>query len=77
MRCFDEGKDLIVTILLEENIPSIQLSRTLRALLNRNTYLLWPENPREIENFWISLNKALEAKPDTIIRCQCGQTMRV
>ena len=77
MRCFDEGKDLIVAILLEEDIPTLQLSRTLRVLLNRNTYLLWPENPREIENFWTSLNKTLKAKPDTIIRCQCGQTMKV
>ena len=77
MRCFDEGKDLIVAILLEEDIPSLQLSRTLRALLNRNTYLLWPENPREMETFWISLNNALEATPENIMRCRCGQTMKV
>ena len=77
IRCFDEGKDLIVAILLEEDFPSLKMSRTLRALLNRNTYLKWPQNPREIENFWINLNKALGAKPDKIITCQCGQTMRV
>lgn len=59
IHCFEEGKELPLVILLEEELPLLHSSATLRALLRRNTYLKWPEDENERPNFWISLNKKL------------------
>ena len=64
MRCFDEGKELVVAVLMDENVLAMKMSGTLRALLKRDTYLKWSEDPDESTKFWISLKNSLGAAPD-------------
>ena len=50
MRSFDERRELIIPIVLED-LPVHKMSRNMRHLLRRNTYLEWPVNPQQLETF--------------------------
>ncbi|KAM3844536.1 uncharacterized protein M6D78_002492 [Vipera latastei] len=60
-RIFDDRKDVLVLIFLED-IPAEYLSpyHRMRKLLKTKTYLKWPEDKREIPLFWHKLNMAMK-----------------
>ncbi|ETE72216.1 Toll-like receptor 13, partial [Ophiophagus hannah] len=60
-RIFDDHKDVLVLIFLED-IPAEYLSpyHKMRKLLKTKTYLKWPEDEREIPLFWHKLNMAMK-----------------
>ncbi|XP_029313243.1 toll-like receptor 22 [Cottoperca gobio] len=64
-RLFDERKDVMIMVFLEE-IPNAQLSPyyRIRKLLKRNTYLSWPQAGEHPELFWAKLRKALKTRED-------------
>ncbi|XP_078600845.1 toll-like receptor 2 type-2 [Branchiostoma floridae x Branchiostoma japonicum] len=61
-RLFEEGKDVLVLVLLED-IPAhvVQRYNRLRQLMSRKTYLVWPEDKQARPLFWVRLRKALGA----------------
>nr|XP_029516349.1 toll-like receptor 13 [Oncorhynchus nerka] len=62
-RLFDEQKDVLILVFLEE-IPTHQLSpyHRMRKLVKKRTYLSWPRNGEHIVLFWQQLRLALETK---------------
>ncbi|XP_060686780.1 toll-like receptor 2 [Hemiscyllium ocellatum] len=65
-RLFDENDDTAILVLLEmipkETIP--QRFCKLRKLMNTKTYLEWPQDEVEQQNFWLSLKIALKEEPN-------------
>ncbi|TDG97505.1 hypothetical protein EPR50_G00226680 [Perca flavescens] len=64
-RLFDEKKDVLILVFLEE-IPTTQLSPyyRMRKLLKKKTYLSWPRAEEHPELFWEKLRQALNSKED-------------
>uniref|UniRef100_A0A4W5NGI6 Toll-like receptor 22 n=1 Tax=Hucho hucho TaxID=62062 RepID=A0A4W5NGI6_9TELE len=62
-RLFDEQKDVLILVFLEE-IPTPQLSpyHRMRKLVKRRTYLSWPRAGEHTGVFWQQLRLALETK---------------
>uniref|UniRef100_A0A8C7KJW3 Toll-like receptor 13 n=1 Tax=Oncorhynchus kisutch TaxID=8019 RepID=A0A8C7KJW3_ONCKI len=62
-RLFDEQKDVLILVLLEE-IPDHQLSpyHRMRRLVKRRTYLSWPRAGEDTRVFWQKLQVALETR---------------
>uniref|UniRef100_A0A8C9XP49 Toll-like receptor 13 n=1 Tax=Sander lucioperca TaxID=283035 RepID=A0A8C9XP49_SANLU len=60
-RLFDEQKDVLVLLFLEE-IPAHQLSPyyRVRKLVKRRTYLSWPQAGQHTGVFWQNVGRALE-----------------
>ncbi|XP_078123628.1 uncharacterized protein LOC144528721 [Sander vitreus] len=60
-RLFDEQKDVLVLLFLEE-IPAHQLSPyyRMRKLVKRRTYLSWPQAGQHTGVFWQNVGRALE-----------------
>lgn len=65
-RLFDERKDVLILVFLEE-IPSRQLSpyHHMGRLLKRRTYLSWPRAGQHTGLFWEKLRLALETGEDS------------
>ncbi|KAM8823268.1 toll-like receptor 22 [Spinachia spinachia] len=64
-RLFDEQKDVLVLVFLED-IPVAELSPyyRMRKLLKRRTYLSWPRAGQHPNLFWEKLRQALRTKED-------------
>ncbi|KPP60030.1 toll-like receptor 22 precursor-like [Scleropages formosus] len=64
-RLFDEKKDVLVLVFLED-IPPRQLSpyHRMRQLVKKQTYLAWPKPGQDTRVFWCKLKQALEMKDD-------------
>ncbi|GAA6236357.1 toll-like receptor 13, partial [Lates japonicus] len=64
-RLFDEQKDVLILIFLEE-IPNSHLSPyyRMRKLLKKRTYLSWPRAGEHTELFWEKLRQALKTEED-------------
>ncbi|KAK2859707.1 hypothetical protein Q5P01_004327 [Channa striata] len=64
-RLFDERKDVLILVFLEE-IPVSLLSPyyRLRKLVKRKTYLNWPRARQHTELFWEKLRQALRTRED-------------
>ncbi|KAA8580553.1 hypothetical protein FQN60_013511 [Etheostoma spectabile] len=64
-RLFDEQKDVLILVFLEE-IPTNQLSPyyRMRKLLKTRTYLSWPRAEEHPELFWEKLRQALNTRED-------------
>lgn len=62
-RLFDEKKDVLILIFLED-IPSYHLSPyyRMRKLIRKKTYLKWPNHGEDTRVFWEKLRMALETK---------------
>ncbi|CDQ83880.1 unnamed protein product [Oncorhynchus mykiss] len=62
-RLFDEQKDVLILVFLEE-IPTHQLSpyHRMRKLVKKRTYLSWPRVGEHTAVFWQQLRLALETK---------------
>uniref|UniRef100_A0AAY5KKE7 TIR domain-containing protein n=1 Tax=Esox lucius TaxID=8010 RepID=A0AAY5KKE7_ESOLU len=62
-RLFDEQKDVLILVFLEE-IPDQQLSpyHRMRRLVKKSTYLSWPKAGDHTGVFWHKLRMALETK---------------
>uniref|UniRef100_UPI0037E842B7 toll-like receptor 13 n=1 Tax=Semicossyphus pulcher TaxID=241346 RepID=UPI0037E842B7 len=60
-RLFDEQKDVLILLFLEE-IPDQQLSpyHRMRKLVRRRTYLSWPQAGQHTGVFWQNIRRALE-----------------
>nr|XP_020477103.1 toll-like receptor 13 [Monopterus albus]XP_020477104.1 toll-like receptor 13 [Monopterus albus] len=60
-RLFDEQKDVLILLFLEE-IPAQQLSpyHRIRKLVKRRTYLSWPQAGQHMGVFWENVRRALE-----------------
>ncbi|XP_039676811.1 LOW QUALITY PROTEIN: toll-like receptor 13 [Perca fluviatilis] len=60
-RLFDEQKDVLVLLFLEE-IPAHQLSPyyRMRKLVKKRTYLSWPQAGQHMGVFWQNVGRALE-----------------
>ncbi|XP_041665205.1 toll-like receptor 13 [Cheilinus undulatus] len=65
-RLFDEKKDVLILLFLEE-IPSHQLSpyHRMRKLVKKRTYLCWPQAGRHKGVFWQNVWRALETGEST------------
>nr|XP_004667019.3 toll-like receptor 13 [Jaculus jaculus] len=63
LKMFYEHKDVIILIFLEE-IPDYKLSsyHRLRKLVNRQTFITWPESAHERPLFWARVRNALGNK---------------
>ncbi|XP_023931589.1 toll-like receptor 4 [Lingula anatina] len=59
MRLFDEGKDVLVLVLLED-IPFREMNETLFHLFKSKSYLEWSDNQRDQDLFWKKLRMALK-----------------
>ncbi|KAJ1126681.1 hypothetical protein NDU88_005087 [Pleurodeles waltl] len=64
-RLFDERKDVLILIFLQE-IPKERLSpyHRMRKLVKRKTYLRWPQKREEVQLFWHKVNMALKTLDD-------------
>ncbi|XP_031153532.1 toll-like receptor 13 [Sander lucioperca] len=64
-RLFDEQKDVLILVFLEE-IPTTHLSPyyRMRKLLKKKTYLSWPQAEEHPELFWEKLRQALNTRED-------------
>ncbi|XP_036413190.1 toll-like receptor 13 [Colossoma macropomum] len=62
-RLFDEKKDVLILVFLEE-IPPPQLSPyyRMRSIIKKRTYLTWPKPGEDTQVFWQKLQVALETK---------------
>ena len=58
MESFDKGRNLIIVVMLE-CLPADKMSKSLRMLIKRNTYIEWFEDPVNKSNFWEKLRSAL------------------
>ncbi|KAM3858566.1 toll-like receptor 13 [Diretmus argenteus] len=60
-RLFDEKKDVLILVFLEE-LPAQQLSPyyRMRKLVKRRTYLSWPQAGQHTGVFWQNVGRALE-----------------
>ncbi|XP_035474785.2 toll-like receptor 13 [Scophthalmus maximus] len=69
-RLFDEHKDVLILVFLEE-IPAFELSPhyRMRKLLRRRTYLSWPRAGEQTELFWEKLRQALQTRDDGAEDC--------
>ncbi|XP_041665332.1 toll-like receptor 13 [Cheilinus undulatus] len=65
-RLFDEKKDVLILLFLEE-IPSHQLSPfyRMRKLVKKRTYLSWPQVGQQKGVFWQNVHRALETEEST------------
>ncbi|XP_060949652.1 toll-like receptor 13 isoform X2 [Limanda limanda] len=66
-RLFDEQKDVLILVFLEE-IPTGELSPyyRMKKLLNKMTYLSWPRAAGHTELFWEKLRQALRTGQDRV-----------
>ncbi|XP_035522863.1 toll-like receptor 13 [Morone saxatilis] len=62
-RLFDEQKDVLILLFLEE-IPAQQLSPyyRMRKLVKKRTYLSWPQAGQHTGVFWQNVRRALETR---------------
>lgn len=80
-RLFDEQKDVLILVFLED-IPTSLLSPyyRMRKLLKRHTYLSWPKAAPRPSVFWEKLRKALETKDelggDNLLLTEVERTQR-
>ena len=58
MESFDKGRNLIIVVMLEP-LKIENMSKSLRLLIRRNTYIEWFEDPNNRANFWKKLRRAL------------------
>ena len=76
MHCFDQGRDLIVSIRMED-LPKDGMPKLLKNLLRRYTYIDYPqgacENSEEMNDFWKKLRAAVQRPPRYITHCACGR----
>ena len=56
---FDEGRDIIIPVIMEE-LPVQLMTKSLRALLDESSYIEWPDNPNQRDEFWLKLREALQ-----------------
>ena len=61
MESFDKGRNLIIVVMLE-SIPAENMSKSLRLLILKNTYIEWFEDPVCKTNFWKQMRAALGTK---------------
>ncbi|XP_053714925.1 toll-like receptor 22 [Synchiropus splendidus] len=76
-RLFDESKDVLILVFLEE-IPAAQLSPyyRMRKLLKKRTYLSWPYAGEGAGLFWEKLRQALSRPTDNVCDEQLRLTVR-
>nr|WEW53060.1 toll-like receptor 22 [Platichthys stellatus] len=69
-RLFDEQKDVLILVFLEE-IPTRELSPyyRMKKLLNKMSYLSWPRAAGHPELFWEKLRQALRTREDRVDEC--------
>ncbi|KAM8882069.1 uncharacterized protein ACB058_002051 [Synchiropus picturatus] len=76
-RLFDESKDVLILVFLEE-IPAAQLSPyyRMRKLLKKRTYLSWPYAGEGAGLFWEKLRQALSRPTDDLLEERLRLTER-
>uniref|UniRef100_A0A668AAC0 Toll-like receptor 22 n=1 Tax=Myripristis murdjan TaxID=586833 RepID=A0A668AAC0_9TELE len=76
-RLFDERKDVLILVFLEE-IPGWQLTpyHRIRRLLRRRTYLSWSRAEEHRGLFWEKLRQALETKEDPVLQSKSRRHQR-
>ncbi|KAM4677295.1 uncharacterized protein O3C94_009465 isoform 1-T3 [Discoglossus pictus] len=69
-RLFDEHTDVLILLFLEE-IPSHKLSpyHSLRKVINKKTYLIWPKEVNAATIFWHKVNQALQTDERNEDKC--------
>lgn len=65
LRLLCDGSDVLLLVFLEE-MPEHCLSpyTRLRKIVRKKTYLLWPEEPKEQDAFWVRLTDALRGNEE-------------
>ena len=58
-KLFTKGQDVLLLAILKP-LDNVEISKTLRALLEKKTYVEWSDNPFGQKLFWAKLIKALE-----------------
>ena len=72
MRCFEEGRDIIIVIILKP-VAASNMNHTLRTLVKTVTYLEWPDNDIDRNVFWEKLRRSLHKKDTKAQVCECGR----
>ena len=63
-KLFTKGQDILLLAILKP-LDNVEISKTLRALLEKKTYVEWSDNPFGQKLFWTKLIKALEVPKRT------------
>ena len=63
MESDDKGRNLIIAVMLEP-LPTEKISKSLRMLIRKNTYIEWFDDPIQKEIFWEKLRAALKSDND-------------
>ncbi|XP_072513892.1 uncharacterized protein [Salminus brasiliensis] len=62
-RLFDEKKDVLILVFLEDILPHhLSPYYRMRSLIKKRTYLSWPKPGKDTQVFWQKLRAALETK---------------
>jgi Leucine-rich repeat (LRR) protein len=75
MKCFDEGRNSIVLVMLRHVEPG-RMTGNLRALVRRYSFLTWPNTPAEEARFWDKLREAIATYTGLPCVCECGSVMK-
>ena len=60
--CVDKGRDLIIAVMLEPLPANIKISQSVKRLIRKNTYIEWPADPLERNQFWVQMRWALSKR---------------
>ncbi len=72
MRCFEEGRDIIIVIMLQP-VDAASMNHTLRTLIKTVTYLEWRTHDIDRKVFWEKLKRSLNKKDTKAPVCECGR----
>ena len=70
MESFEQGRNLIITVMLE-SLPIDTMPRTLRRMVEKNTHIVWSDDPNQKTIFWGKMRRALDREPEEFV-CECG-----
>ena len=60
--CVDRGRDLIIAVMLEPLPTNVKISQCVERLVRKNTYIEWPTDPLERNQFWVQMRWALSKR---------------
>ena len=60
--CVDRGRDLIIAVMLEPLPTNVKISQCVERLVRKNTYIEWPTDPHERNQFWVQMRSALSKR---------------
>ena len=79
MESLTRGEDLILPVIMDDldELYRSGMPNTMRTLLRKTTYRIWPQHPQEREDFWLNLRGDIERPPERTLKCACGNTVKL